>query len=338
MFNGKMWATYGANGQRNMPNIQKMYFKDISTLVVKTDTDVHAYDFTHVKGGVDFKRVDGIVTPGNLMHHILWNPPNFDDIDILLDLLNKDNYGDRKITFDENTQYPIYISGSGEETNIDRTILFPPPETHAEWLERIAARLLHLTRRIEVLRHETPHQNALSENICRDVPEGHDEIDRYDFSSNPIKRPVGWIRLQIENYQAKYDNHLKKVAKAEVDGTAPPADFDTSGRQSIETMLEKLESELTEECLRDHFDLHDIAVWKQVQKKERKITLCNDDKTKSPGELLVDVNAFFTDGDGNRNEAAEAHAKRTYHEISTKYWVMSQRTHHRNIVMERIIA
>ena len=100
-------------------------------------------------------------------------------------------------------------------------------------------------------------------------------------------------------------------------------------------MLEKIEENLTEECLQNHFDLHQIHEWKRVQREERKITLCNDDL--SPGEVLVDINAFFTDGDGNRNEAAEEHAKETYHNISTKYWVMAKRTPHRNLVNERIV-
>ena len=97
-------------------------------------------------------------------------------------------------------------------------------------------------------------------------------------------------------------------------------------------MLDKLETHLTEECLENHFDLHDHAEWDKIQNKQRKITLCADDY--SPGELLVDVNSFFTDGNGN---IAETHAKKTYHDISTKYWAVAKRTPHRNLVTERIV-
>ena len=141
----------------------------------------------------------------------------------------------------------------------------------------------------------------------------------------------------MESYEKRYHNYLNQVKQSKEAGTAPPADFDMSGRQPVEAMLEKLEGNITEDLLQDHFDRHNIAEWKRVQRDERKITLCNPDDH-SPGEVLVDVNSYFTDGDGNMNEAAKEHAIRTYHEISTKYWVMSKRTPHRELVTERTVT
>lgn len=228
--------------------------------------------------------------------------------------------------------YPVFVYGSGTDEPATETIIFPPPETVEQFMERVWAKLLHLTRRIKILRHEEPHQNALSEKICREVPEDHDEVLRYDIACNLIKRPCGWLALQLQTYQERYNRHLAAVVKAKEAGTTPPTFNRGSDETKIETMLDKLEANLTEECLQNHFDLHDHGEWDKIQNKQRKITLCDDDS--SPGEVLVDVNSFFTDGDGN---IAETHAKKTYHDISTKYWVMAKRTPHRNLVTQRTV-
>ena len=239
---------------------------------------------------------------------------------------------------EDNATFPIYAYTHEDETETvdtpNKTIQFPPRETPLEFIERISARLFAVTHRIAVLRHEEPHQNALSEDICREVPEDHDEVLRYDISNNLIKRPVGWIALQMENYESKYQRHLAAVEAAKKADRAIPNFNDDRDRSNIETLLEKIEESLTEECLRDHFDLHNTSDWNPVQNTQRKITLCNDDANRTPGEVLVDVNAFFTDG---RGRIAQEHAKKTYHDISTKYWVKAKRTSHRKLVTERII-
>ena len=246
------------------------------------------------------------------------------------------NYSYYGHIFLHNPSFPYFIYTAPSETETDEpateTIIFPPPETHEQFMERISARLLNLTRRIRALRHEEPHQNALSKNICREVPANHEEVLRYDIACNLLKRPVGWLALQLQTHQNRYNQHLAAVVKAKEAGRTPPTFGYDSERPKLETMLDKLEANLTEECLEEHFDMHDHAEWDKVQNKQRKITLCNEDST--PGEVLVDVNAFFTDGRGN---IAEEHAKRTYHEISTKYWVMAKRTPHRNLVTERTV-
>ncbi len=234
------------------------------------------------------------------------------------------------------SEYPIFLFLAEGETQTvetpDQIIVYPPPETVEQFFERIYARLLHLTRRIKVLRHEEPHQNALSTAICREVPADHEEVLRYDIACNLIKRPVGWLALQLENYQTRYNRHLAEVVKAKEAGRTPPTFNPGNDQTKIETMLVKLETHLTEDCLQEHFDMHDHGEWDKVQNKQRKITLCDDDL--SPGEVLVDVNSFFTDGSGN---VAETHAKRTYHEISTKYWVKAKRTPHRKLVTQRVV-
>ena len=125
-----------------------------------------------------------------------------------------------------NTTFPMYLYLGADQTETDetpdRTIHFPPQETVEQFFERVWAKLLHLTRRIRILRHEEPHQNALSEKICREVPENHDEVLRYDIACNLIKRPCGWLALQLENYQARYNRHLAAVVTAKEAGRTPP--------------------------------------------------------------------------------------------------------------------
>ena len=306
----------------------------VSPTLIKMKTkagDVHAYDFRHAIGTIGYTNDQA----GNdfLGFQVIANEYSKTITFTRMNPSGKSKY--LHIPSDL-SGFPYFMLFSADETETDepatKTTVFPPPETIEQWFERIYARVLHLTRRIKVLRHEEPHQNALSERICREVPEDHDEVLRYDIACNLIKRPVGWLTLQLQTFQTRYNAHLEKVVKAKEAGTTPPTFNPGSDQTKIETMLEKLETHLTEECLENHFDLHDHAEWDKIQNKQRKITLCADDY--SPGEVLVDINSFFTDGGGN---IAEEHAKKTYHDISTKYWVMAKRTPHREQVIHRVV-
>ena len=316
---------------------KKIVFKNKHEVLVVTiyngNRIVSLYNFSNIKNGIYYtpkvRKPHGLYAVGVLYGEMYYSF-----------FLNGRGATDRDyITLPtDNNHYPFYAFVAESETETleepTETIMFPPRETPLEFIERMHARIFHITQRIQVLRHEEPHQNALSEKICREVPEDHDEVLRYDISCNLIKRPIGWLALQMENYESKYQRHLTAVETAQKANRAIPNFNDQNDRNSIETMREKIETSLTEECLRDHFDLHRTSDWNPVQNTQRKITLCNDDANRTPGEVLVDVNAFFTDGRGNVNERG---AKKTYHEISTKYWVKAKRTSHRKLVTERTI-
>ena len=294
------------------------------------------FDFSKIKSKIKYTtpHTSGGV---NRLYSVRYDPSENPLFGISFELWFTNNSGNQIYEWNPpDITYPrfMYLAEGETETieTPDRTIHFPPQETVEQFFERVWARLLHLTRRIRILRHEEPHQNALSEKICREVPENHDEVLRYDIACNLIKRPCGWLALQLENYQARYNRHLAAVETAKEAGRTPPTFNRGTDETKIQTMLDKLDANLTEECLQEHFDMHDHAEWDRVQNKQRKITLCDDDN--SPGEVLVDVNAFFTDG---RGRVAETHAKKTYHDISTKYWVMAKRTAHRNLVTERTV-
>ena len=54
-------------------------------------------------------------------------------------------------------------------------------------------------------------------------PADHDEVLRYDIACNLIKRPVGWLALQLQTYQTRYNRHLAAVVKAKEAGRTPPS-------------------------------------------------------------------------------------------------------------------
>ena len=299
--------------------------------IKKNDDSVTEFNLSHIIGDIEYKSADG---HGFGISKIYRPEPH------RLSFWRKNGYHEPQIASitKDITSYPDYLYLGWDQTETDepatQTVVFPPRETPLEFIERISARLFYITHRIAVLRHEEPHQNALSEDICREVPADHDEVLRYDISNNLIKRAVGWVVLQMETYETRYNRYLESVETAKRANRAIPTFNDNTDRNKIETMVEKIEDSLTEECLRDHFDLHNTSDWDPVQNTQRKITLCNDDANRTPGEVLVDVNSFFTDG---RGRIAHEHAKKTYHDISTLYWVKAKRTSHRTLVTERTV-
>ena len=335
LFTEYLYISVGANyAIANPIEILKAIIVSPRVIQVKTRINgvvsVKNIDFSNIMAGISYTSESH-----DLIHNISHVKDDWGEIDTIAIQLNSNVSGGN--TVGPGHEYPKDLYLAQDETTAvepaNETIIYPPPETTEQFFERVWARLLHLTRRIKILRHEEPHQNALSEKICREIPADHDEVLRYDIACNLIKRPCGWLALQLENYQNRYTRHLESVVKANEAGRTPPTFNRGTDETKIETMLEKLENNLTEECLQEHFDLHDHAVWNKVQNEQRKITLCGEDN--SPGEVLVDVNAFFTDGRGN---IAETHAKRTYHDISTKYWMMAKRTPHRELVTSREVS
>lgn len=308
-------------------NTQKVILKS-ATEILFTENDITTlYDISHFLKAIRY----------NVGRLSIYYDEHFDEIKVYIYPYQR---GIRYHTLNyEPSEYPHFVFiDDGQDRTVEtptKTIYLPPAETPLEWIERVTARIFHVTQRIAVLRHEEPHQNALSEKICREVPEDHDEVLRYDISCNLIKRPIGWLALQLENYESKYNRHLAAVEAAQKANRAIPNFNDNTDRNKIEEMLDKVDESLTEECLRDHFDLHRTADWDPIQNTQRKITLCNDDANRTPGEVLVDVNAFFTDG---RGRIAQEHAKKTYHDISTRYWVKAKRTSHRTLVTERTVT
>ena len=207
-----------------------------------------------------------------------------------------------------------------------------PIDTHHEWIERISPRVLHLTRRVSILRHEEPHLSSRSRRVCLDLDDRNEYVHRYDHSINLMRLPVGKLQLDINTYNNRWDSHERKVAKAKEKGNPIP-EFDRfSDRDDIETLLEKLEEKLTEDALLEHHETHNTNEWRNAH-AERRVVLCNDDC--SVGELLLDINRFHTDRHGNTNHEL---AEQSFHDIAVTHWNEAKRTTHRTLVTERIVT
>ena len=237
----------------------------------------------------------------------------------------------RQIIRDELT-YPFFLFVGEGETPTDetatKTTIFPPPETTIEFIERISAKLLHLTRRVSTLRHEEPHLSARSRRVCLDLDDRNEYVHRYDHSINLLRLPVGWTQLQINTFIARYEAHNKKVAEAKAANRTPPTFNEDRLQEQIETLINKIDSTLTEEALLEHHETHDTDEWRNAH-AQRKIVLCNKDC--SVGEIIADINAFHT----ARGETNHVLAERSFHDVAVKHWNEAKRTTHRKLVEAR---
>lgn len=242
--------------------------------------------------------------------------------------LNKNN------PYQPDTVFPLYIHLEEGETETPETptetIIFPPRETHLEFMERIQARLLHLTRRVAVLRHEQPHLSSRSRRVCLDLDDRNEYVHRYDHSINLVRLPVGWLQNMINAYQAQWNAHLERVEDAKKKSQSEPEFTRYNDRDPIETLLEKLETTLTEEALIEHHEVHDTTEWQNAH-AARKIVLCNEDC--SVGEEIADINSYHTSNGITNHRLAE----KSFHDVAVTYWNQALQTPHRKLVTERTV-
>ena len=305
----------------NTDEHNKIWFTSERMLKVKTGETVTAYNLRHAILYITYSTADLEIT-------VIMEKPTTSHLGGSYISLAQDVNASARLQSYPNLTYPYYVHVGDDETEtdepVDRTILFPPRETTEEWGERISAELLFLARRIAILRHEEPHHNSRSRRICNEVNDNHEEVHRYDHSVNLLKLAVGWFKLQLNGYEQRYLAEVKKVGK-------PVPDFDINKRDELETLFNKMSSNLTEDRLQEHFDLHNTDEWRQAH-AERKIVLCNDDC--SVGELIADINSYHT----SRGVTHHALAERSFHDVSTKHWVQAKRTPHRKLVTERTVT
>ena len=321
----------------NKPKITKIVLTGDDKLVVKFEDDnVICYDFSNARSSIIYRSNSNA---NKIIDRLRYHRNFPDHFTVELNNIKGDTSVRRELRriFDEIVNYPVFIWGAtGEDESTDitptETIFFPPPETHVEWLERIAARLLHLSRRVSVLRHEQPHLSSRSRRVCLDLDDRNEYVHRYDHSINLMRLPVGKLQLDINAYNQRWDAHQRKVIEAENADNPIPKFTRLSDRDDIEALLVKLETNLTEETLIEHHETHNTTEWGNAH-SERLVVLCNEDC--SVGEVLLDINSFHTDRDGNTNHQL---AEQSFHDIAVKHWNEVQRTTFRKIVTERIIA
>lgn len=229
----------------------------------------------------------------------------------------------------------VYVNSAEGETETPETstetILFPPPETPMEFIERMSARLLHFSRRVSILRHEEPHLSSKSRRVCLDLSDRDTYVHRYDHSINLVRLPAGWLQLQINTYIQRLKAHEKKVEDANEAGTTPPNFNEGRLQEQIETLLEKIEMHLTEDQLLKHHETHNTEEWRNAH-AARKIVLCNEDC--SVGELIADINSFHT-ANGETNHTL---AEQSFHKVAVDHWNEIKQTAFRELVTERTVT
>ena len=297
--------------------------------------DVILFNLQHAKKGVLYRTSNDFFRKYAIMSfvrhsHLLPDP---DGSDFTIEIYPKELRED--MTEIANIQtYPtsLYDWYDFKDLPVTANLDIVLPETHALWIERISARVLHLTRRVSILRHEEPHLSSRSRRVCLDLDDRNEYVHRYDHSINLMRLPVGKLQLDINAYVQRWDAHEKKVAEAKEAGTEPPEFTRLSDRDTIEALLEKLEERLTEDALLDHHETHNTNEWRNAH-ADRKVVLCNADC--SVGEVLLDINSFHTDREGNTNHQL---AEQSFHDVAVKHWNQAKRTRFRELVTSRVIT
>lgn len=315
----------------------KLWMPNPQTLKVKVSIaeNIHVihYDLQHYRKGIVYTNRNSSDT-SPLQESYIVDIPRLSEPEQYFNFHGRNHFVDEYygIGKPEPGDYPLYLYLGPDQTEVDesatKTIVFPPPETHLEFMERIQSRLLHLTRRSSVLRHEQPHLSERSRRVCLDLDDRSEYVHRYDHAINLLRLPVGWLQNMINAYQAQWNAHLERVEAAKKKNQPEPTFTRLNDRDDIETLLEKLENRLTEETLIDHHETHDTTEWQNAH-ASRKIVLCNDDC--SVGEEIADINSFHTARGVTNHRLAE----KSFHDVAVTYWNQALQTPYRKLVTRR---
>ena len=148
---------------QEVPNLQKTIIISPTQFKQKRDNVVTLFDISYFR-----KEIHYHVNVSGRQMEIFYNN-NFNRIEVLTDSLAA--YGGTLINYEPHYPYVAYAA-QGEDREDEpatQTVFLPPLETHLEFMERIQARLLHLTRRASVLRHELPHLSSRSRRVCLEI-------------------------------------------------------------------------------------------------------------------------------------------------------------------------
>ena len=187
--------------------------------------------------------------------------------------------------------YPfyVYVNTDAGETETDeaalRTIVLPPAETTAEWVDRMQPRLTIVARRfVAGVQAEFPHLKTKARNVATGLDDTHAESKRYDNVINWGRSIIGYAWSEMSKWTAP---------EAQVGVRTP--------RTDIEVMVDKIEANIpTPDVVEDFYHDHETNPWHQCH-AERKIHFANEDT--SPGELLFDLQDQATE---NKGTAAES--------------------------------
>ena len=198
-----------------------------------------------------------------------------------------------------------------------QTVIFPPPETDAEWKDRMLRTVAHCAHNLEkALGELTPQIYTHS----LDFATAHltsNMLDAITTTGVHARLPIGYLWHQVS---AALGNAPTKPTKADVEA-------------NVLAMYENMKSP---EHIKMFFHNHDEETWKKLRfssadnrHNHRRIHLWQSDAT--PGKLLLDVNEKHT----TNGELHELNARAEFHTCMTQDYKLAASSPNWELVKER---
>ena len=201
--------------------------------------------------------------------------------------IHDENHDAAEYSITELTKEFKYVQYEGSDPTIpeelDHTAVFPPPETHKEWVDRMERLICRSAHNLEnALGQIHPRQYTRLRDFVT-APVSSNNLDRLVNTSIHCRWQIGWLWARV--------NRLKRGLTS------------TYTKATLEPMIQALYSNMKEvENIKQFFHKHDIVEWKKLRNdsgddrnNKRKIQLWADDYT--PGTELADLNARATIAD-----------------------------------------
>ena len=204
------------------------------------------------------------------------------------------------------------------KTDVDRTIIFPPPETANEWKDRMLRTLSHCAHNFEkTLGELTPQIYTHSQNFAT-AHLTSNMLDRITNTGLHARLNIGYLWHQV---LAAVGNAPNKPSKSDVES-------------DVGVVYQNMKSP---EQIKMFFHNHDVETWKKLRfssgdnrNNHRRIHLWQSDFT--PGKLLFDINAKHT----TNGELHELNAKAELHRCATEDYGLAAVSPNWELITERI--
>ena len=289
--------------------------------VIDGTTRIVGYDISGMGRGVNYNARDSVSVNNiirRLYTYIEGDSETITLVNGIPDLIS-DWHQIRDITRElptSDADYPFYFyvnTDAGEtETDEPATIFyqFPPPETFAQWRERVQPRVTSIANRLVMgLPHNLVHFGAKSAEICNDT--GSDIlIYRYDNAVNSLKLFIGYIQQMLD-------------AATEPDPV-------------IDDLVDELEDVTpdTVDEMAKLFRHQSFPDWLNALQSNQ-VRAGMNLETGMPNRLVYDINEAHTDANGDIDHTA---ALAEFHELSADCFNDAQLSEHDELVTERIVV
>ena len=282
---------------------QKVWFTNPTTLKIKTDGIVTICYLDNARKEIEYTNTNPSVE----------HPIEFlairqisDYIRLTLRLIDGNRGGTRIYPYIDLPQYGYHKhvwTAPGQDTSdepVNKHFTFPPEETIDEFFLRIQPQIVALAEIVDTnISHTLPHLTANKSNKCGDTDPNHARTIAFNNCANMCGAAIGYLHRELERHVAAYKQWVKDNASVQ----NPPAFELPEGlltRDEIETLLEKLQAKFTPEFVKKFQKRHDHGEW-AGHHALAKISLPNDDATRTVGEEIHDVRTRHTDGSPELN-------------------------------------